>query len=113
MATFHSYPGPPPKYDWRDLLAAGIRSLKDARNPMDRSRVRIDGKFRSLSADDIPLITVAHDESRLITPFLEHYRGLGVTRFLWLEDASTDGSAALLAAQPDVDVLTSNVRYSE
>lgn len=112
MSASHSYPGSPLRYTWRDLAAAYIRSLADARSIMERSGVRIDGRFRALGPDDIPIVVVAHNERRLITPFLEHYRRLGITRFLWLDDSSTDGSPEFLAAQHDVDVLTSNIRYS-
>lgn len=111
--TSHSYPGSPLTCTWREFAVAGLRSFQDAKNSMDRAGVCLDGKFRALAADDIPLIIVARNERRLIKPFLDHYRALGVTRFLWLDDASDDGSPDLLTAQPDVDVLTSNVRYSE
>ena len=43
--------------------------------------------------------------------FLAHYRRLGVDRFIVLDDCSTDGTMAFLAAQPDVMVVESGIRY--
>ena len=45
--------------------------------------------------------------------FLAHYRRLGADRFVILDDRSTDGTAAYLAAQPDVMVVESGLRYFE
>lgn len=67
---------------------------------------------RQLSSEDIPLIVASRNEGHLLDAFLRHYRGLGVTRFLWVDDASDDGSQQKLAEQDDVDLYTSNVRYS-
>jgi hypothetical protein len=38
---------------------------------------------------------------------------MGVTRFLWIDDESSDGSIEFLRGEPDVDIYTSNVRYRE
>ncbi len=45
--------------------------------------------------------------------FLSHYRALGVTRFICVDDRSADGTRELLLAQPDVDVWSSSVRYGD
>lgn len=66
-----------------------------------------------LRPEDIPVIVVAHNERRLLPAFLNYYRALGVTRFAVVDDSSTDGSPEYLAAQPDVDLWTSSVRYGE
>lgn len=66
---------------------------------------------RPLSATDLPLVFVTHNEITLIPAFLKHYRRLGVTRFICVDDVSTDGSREYLMAQPDVDVWTSPVRF--
>jgi hypothetical protein len=69
--------------------------------------------IRPLAPTDLPLIFLAHNDRRFIPSFLKHYRGLGVTRFLCLDDQSTDGTREILATQPDVDVFRSNVRYRD
>lgn len=60
-----------------------------------------------------PLCAIVHDETFLLPAFLAHYRALGVEHFVLLDDASTDGTRALLAEQPDCTVLRSDVRYFE
>ncbi|ASY56975.1 hypothetical protein SS05631_c20430 [Sinorhizobium sp. CCBAU 05631] len=47
----------------------------------------------------------------LVPAFLSHYRKLGVTRFICLDDVSTDGTRDHLMDQPDVDVWTSPIRF--
>ena len=56
---------------------------------------------------------IVHDEMYFLPAFLAYYRGLGVDRFVVLDDRSTDGTAEYLAAQPDVMVVESAVRYFE
>ncbi|OAP37415.1 hypothetical protein ATC00_10045 [Sinorhizobium americanum] len=67
--------------------------------------------MRPLDAADLPLVFVTHNEMSLIPAFLSHYRKLGVTRFICLDDVSTDGSREHLMDQPDVDVWTSPIRF--
>lgn len=43
--------------------------------------------------------------------FLSHYRMLGVVRFKYIDNGSTDGSAEYLQAQPDVDWLYQKETY--
>jgi hypothetical protein len=64
-----------------------------------------------VSADGVSLFSIVHDEMYFIPEFLRHYRGIGVERFVFLDDASTDGTRDYLAGQPDCVVLASDVRY--
>ncbi|MEJ8561062.1 glycosyltransferase family 2 protein [Yoonia sp. GPGPB17] len=48
-----------------------------------------------------------------LPPFLQHYRKLGVKRFVFVDDRSTHATAAFLAAQRDVIVLRSNNKYGD
>ncbi len=43
--------------------------------------------------------------------FLQHHRKLGVDRFLFVDNGSTDGSAAWLAREPDVSLWTTGDSY--
>nr|WP_303396714.1 glycosyltransferase family 2 protein [Yoonia sp. 1_MG-2023] len=45
--------------------------------------------------------------------FLPYYRGLGVDRFVFIDDQSDDGSRAFLQAQNDVVVLKSGRRFGD
>jgi glycosyltransferase involved in cell wall biosynthesis len=54
--------------------------------------------------EPVLLVSVVRDERGTLPQFLDHYRRLGVGRFVVVDNGSTDGSAAFLAAQPDVDL---------
>ncbi|MDV7270602.1 glycosyltransferase family 2 protein [Thioclava sp. A2] len=53
---------------------------------------------------DILLFICLRNEAPRLPYFLEHYRKLGVNHFLVVDNASSDGSADLLAVQPDVSL---------
>ena len=53
----------------------------------------------------LPLVALAHNEANLIQPFLAHYRALGPTHFIIVDDHSTDGTRAMLEGQPAVTLL--------
>ncbi len=59
----------------------------------------------------LTLCAVVHDEMFFLPEFLRHYRALGVTRFIFLDDASTDGTADFLRAQSDCMIVGSPHRY--
>jgi len=59
------------------------------------------------------LTGLIHDEMYFLPAFLPHYRALGVDRFVFLDDRSTDGSTAFLAEQPDVVVVHSQHRFGD
>lgn len=66
-----------------------------------------------LQANDIPLVVQIRNGRRYLPSFLAHYRKLGVTRFVFVDDASDDGSAEYLAGMADVDLYSSNLNYME
>lgn len=59
----------------------------------------------------IPLVAVVKNEAPLIGSFLDHYRKLGVARFLIVDNGSTDGTFEMLAAAPDVDLWRTEASY--
>lgn len=59
------------------------------------------------------LCCIARNEAFFLDAFLAHYRALGVDRFIVLDDRSTDGSFERLAAEPDVMLVGSDLRYGE
>lgn len=61
----------------------------------------------------LSLCAVVHDEMYFLPALLDHYRGLGVDRFVFLDDVSADGTREYLCDQPDCMVLTSDVRFFE
>jgi hypothetical protein len=81
--------------DWQDVPLSPVAPVKP------------------LSSEDMPLVFVTHNDLTILPFFLRHYRGLGVTRFICVDDVSQDGTRDYLSAQPDVDLWTSPLRYSE
>ena len=48
-----------------------------------------------------------------LPPFLEHYRKMGVERFIFVDDRSTDGTLEFLCKQNDVMVVQSKLKYGD
>jgi len=70
-------------------------------------------EIKSLAPADVPLVFVTHNDTALLGAFIQHYRQLGVTRFICVDDVSTDGTREALLSEPDVDVWTSPIRFGE
>jgi hypothetical protein len=68
---------------------------------------------RRLRPGDIPLIVAMQNNHVLLPSFLVHYRRLGVTRFLVVDDHSTDGTYEILLSQPDVDLYRPSLSYAQ
>lgn len=71
------------------------------------------GKARTLLDQEHAVIACMRNEIKLLPQFLNHYRRLGVTSFLILDNCSTDGSVAYLLEQPDVVVFSCDTEYRE
>ncbi|PIO45460.1 hypothetical protein B5P45_08330 [Phyllobacterium zundukense] len=71
------------------------------------------GDIHPLAPADIPLIFLTHNSIQFLPSFLAHYRKLGITRFLCVDDQSTDGTRERLLKENDVDVFGSEVRYRQ
>ena len=74
--------------------------------------IKLDGKSFS-TGSSIRLFTVVRDEATRIPWFLDFYRALGVNRFFFVDNGSTDGTRELLLSQPDVHVFYTDTKYSE
>lgn len=60
---------------------------------------------------DILLFSTQRNEKIRLPFFLDYYRDLGVTHFLFVDNDSTDGSAEYLAAQSDTSVWHTRASY--
>lgn len=69
--------------------------------------------FRPLEASDIPLVAQIRNARRYVPSFLEHYRNLGVTRFIFVDDQSSDESLDYLDGIEDVDLYQSHLSYMQ
>ena len=89
--------------DWQG--GAGGGAVPAAQPPLAVRGTPMAGRFAAT------VCAIVHDEMYFLPAFLAHYRGLGADRFIVLDDRSTDGTADYLAAQPDVMVVESPLRY--
>ncbi|PWJ21981.1 glycosyltransferase family 2 protein [Jannaschia seohaensis] len=59
------------------------------------------------------ILSMMRDEMHFLPAWLDHHRRIGVAQFVVLDDGSGDGTAELLAAQPDVVMLRSRYGYGD
>ena len=62
---------------------------------------------------DLAVLSVIKDEMFFLPSFLEHYRAVGVTQFIFLDDRSTDGSLEYLMEQPDCAVMEADATFGQ
>ncbi len=86
------------RFRWRALRAFSDLSL--VQDQTDR-----------IGSTDILLFLCLRDEMERLPHFLAHYRGLGVSHFLIVDNGSTDGSAEYLAKEPDVSLWRTSSSY--
>ncbi len=87
------------------------RRLK--RRQIQTAIVPLGSGMRPLRESDIPLIFLTRNSANFLPSFLSHYRKIGVTRFLCIDDRSSDETRNILLQQCDVDLFESPVRYGE
>lgn len=98
---------------WRRLvLALRERRYRRRAKPLAGVELIPAGAPQPLAPRDLPLVCVVRNAAGTLDAFLAHYRGLGVTRFIILDDRSEDGTVALLDRQGDVDLFRSNVDFA-
>lgn len=94
---------------WYETFRVSSRERRQ-KTTVDMSKI---GERKPLRPEDLPLVFITHNDMPLISKFLSHYRNLGVTRFICVDDISKDGTREYLLEQPDVDVWISPLRYSD
>ena len=65
----------------------------------------------NIGEDEIVVVSCGRNEAQRLPYFLEYYRRLGATRFLIVDNNSTDGTEELLRAQPDVEYFHTTASY--
>ena len=120
MSEF-SYPfGAKSSAPWRrgalERLRLAAKKAVDPWRAPDRNRSTLklrSGAGRPLAQDEAVVLFLTRNDRRFMPSFLEHYRKMGVTRFVCVDDRSVDGTVDYLAGQSDTDLFTSTLRYRE
>lgn len=89
------------KRQWR--LWRGLRHRRDLSEVVDRTDLIRPGAI-------LAFVTVRNEAERL-PYFMAHYRALGVSHFLFVDNDSDDGCSEWLAAQPDVSLWRTDASY--
>jgi hypothetical protein len=101
---------------WWDKVRTAYETARITRRER-RNKVPVElspvAQVAPLDAGDIPLVFITHNDRIILPFFLRHYRALGVTRFICVDDVSQDGTREFLAEQPDVDLWVSPTRFGE
>jgi hypothetical protein len=72
---------------------------------------RVSAAKPNLGMNEIVLICIVKNAEQYLRSLLLHYRGLGVSRFAFVDDRSIDQSRTLLLEQDDVDLYESDVDF--
>ena len=76
-----------------------------------RQLVAVTDRTDRIAPDDILCFVCLRNEAQRLPHFLAHHRAMGVRHFLAVDNASTDGSGAQLADQPDVSLWQTGASY--
>jgi len=72
---------------------------------------RLDERHLKIEPDEILCCVVVRDERPRLPWFLDYYRRLGVSRFFFVDNGSTDGTAEWLLQQRDVNLWSSGLAF--
>ena len=87
----------------RRLLLRAWRARRDLTAVSDRTNL--------VRAGDILAFACVRNEGARLPYFLDHHRRLGVRHFFFVDNESDDGSAGMLADQPDVSLWRTSASY--
>jgi len=76
-----------------------------------RQLAAVSDRTGNIRQHDILLVCCLRNEKVRLPYFLRYYRDLGVDHFLFIDNASDDGSREYLAEQPDASVWTTSASY--
>jgi hypothetical protein len=76
-------------------------------------RLKLQMVKEAASPGDFPCFTIIRNERYFLPHLLGHYRGLGVSHFIFYDDRSDDGSREFLLGQPDCTIVTSPYHFRQ
>ena len=74
---------------------------------------QLDSKPIELNDNEVIALSCVRNEGLRLPFFLDYHRNLGVDRFIFVDNASTDGSESFLLAQEDVHVFSTDASYAQ
>lgn len=96
------------------LLVRSLTELHGHQAVLDRYGLkRIDDRPIEFDPGDVIGCLVVRNEADRVPWFLEENRRLGVSKWLAVDNTSTDGTLDLLAAHPDVHVWSTSMPFSQ
>ncbi|MEX0304856.1 MAG: glycosyltransferase family 2 protein [Leisingera sp.] len=78
-----------------------------------RQLAKVADRTGQIPRQGVLVFTVLRNENTRLPYFLDYYRRLGAVHFLAVDNGSEDGSAEMLAAQPDVSLWQTGGSYRE
>ena len=87
----------------RRLLLRALRKSRELR--------RVAFRLGAAPTDAVLVLSTIRNEAARLPHWLDHHRALGVGHFLVIDNGSDDGTAEMLAAQPDVSLWTTAGSY--
>jgi hypothetical protein len=84
-------------------------SLKPNANQLELVTDRL--SLQTLLNEELLVVSVVRNEMVMLPQFLEHYRGLGVRCFIFVDNNSDDGTREYLLSQPDTILYSADTEY--
>lgn len=73
--------------------------------------VSTEAQLEKVNATEVAVVACVRNEMFMLPHFLAHYRRLGVSGFLMVDNCSDDGTLEYLHAQPDVALFSTDTNY--
>lgn len=73
----------------------------------------VNNRTAQIRPGDVLLMSVVRNEKIRLPYFLDYYRKLGVSHFLFVDNNSDDGTSEFLRDQPDVSLWWTNASYKQ
>jgi len=90
----------------KERAIAAARYLRDRHHVLSSVRHISGPASLSLSGDEVVAVCIGNNAAYYLPAFFDWHRRLGITRFLYIDNRSTDDSVDIACAQPDTIVVS-------
>jgi len=97
------------KATWSELIKE--RDVPAVFSPIND--LRLISKDQKMTPEDIIVFSVVRDEHYRLSAWLDYYRNLGVTKFVFIDNDSSDGTDTILLEQEDVILYATTDTYTQ